>query len=65
MTVAELIAILSKHKPEAIVVSFHEDVPPPMHQIQQIHAADYMSLGEYQWVVVQAKQITQGSLNTP
>ena len=65
MTVGELIAKLQTYPSDAIVVSFHEDLPHPMHQIQQIHTADFMNLGEYRWVVVQAKQITKGSLNTP
>jgi len=65
MTVAELIEKLQEFPPGATVVSFHDDAPPPMHQIQQIHTADYVNLGEHKWVVVQAKQITRGSLSTP
>ena len=65
MTVAELIAKLQTLPQDTIVVSFHDDAPPPMHQIQQIHAVDYVNFDKHKWVVIQAKQITPGSLNTP
>jgi len=58
MTVAELIARLSTLDPTTKVVSFHEEAPPPMQMLQDVHGADLLALGEHKMVVLQGRKMT-------
>ena len=67
MTVAELIQRLSGFDPDTKVVSYHEDLPKPLTQIQQINGADSLVLGSVRMVVMQGTAMTREWLepNTP
>ena len=65
MTVAELIEKLKTFPPETHVLSFHEDAPDRLHNMQKLEKAEYMKVGGYAWVVLQSKVMTYDWIGAP